>query len=546
MKRSYDVVVVGSGAAGLTAALTASVSGASVLIVEKTALLGGTSAMSGGGLWVPANHIAQAAGLRDSPEEALAYIRAACPAELRPSCDEHWQRFAEEAPRMLAFVEQHTPVRFALTPESDPYPECDGAKSLGRMLSPLPLRRAAAGRMARLIRPSTMPHLFTYQEMIAQDVFHHPLRAVARLAPTLAWRALTGRSAKGNALVAGLLRGCEDAGCEFAVGALAVALLPDADARVTGIRLDIGGAGHDLDVRTGVVLASGGFEWNSDLRVAHFPGPVDYIGSPCGNTGDGHRMAAGLGAHLEHMREANIVAALPTRYEGRLSALPVKFHLESNVMLVDGSGRRFASEYDFNLGAMLDRRAHPQEAPVHQPAWLVSDKDLLRRSPMIGWYARNDPTWLRKASTIEELARKIGVPAPNLQETLDRYNGFCASGIDHDFHRGESSYEASVAKKVGKLEPIRTPPFLAIRLNRSILGTKGGVRTSPRGEALRSDGTIIEGLYCAGAVAAGFIGTYAISSGTTLGPYMTGGYICGQELAERHRAGPSASGGRSP
>jgi 3-oxosteroid 1-dehydrogenase len=277
---------------------------------------------------------------------------------------------------MLRFVEQHTPVRFALTPEGDPYPDCTGAKPFGRMLSTLPLRQAVAGKWARQIRPSTMPHRITYQEMIACDVLHNPLKAMIRLAPVLAWRTLTGTTAKGSALIAGLLRGCLDAGCEIATDAAARTLTTGGAGRVTGIRLQVRKNETDIEAQSGVVLATGGFEWNDEMRAAHFPGPVDYIGSPRGNTGDGHQMAMQVGARLDQMTEANIVAALPTRYEGKPSALPVKFHAESNVVIVDGTGRRFASEYDFNIGAALNKRRGTQQWPDHQPAWLISDAEL--------------------------------------------------------------------------------------------------------------------------------------------------------------------------
>jgi len=530
MKQAYDVIVVGSGAAGLIAALAAAASGASVLVVEKTSFLGGTSAMSGAGIWVPANHLAATQGIKDSPEDALAYIRAASPASYRATYDEHWRRFTEMAPEMLKFVEQHTPVRFALTPEGDPYPDCIGAKPLGRMLSTLPLRRAVAGKWAKRIRQSTMPHRITYQEMIAYDVFHHPLKAMMGLAPAVAWRTLTDTTAKGSALIAGLLRGCLDTRCDLLINARARAFTTNGMGRVTGIRLQVKENESDVVARSGVVLATGGFEWNDEMRMAHFPGPIDYIGSPPSNTGDGHHMALQIGAYLDQMTEANIVSALPTRYEGNPSALPVKFHAEGNVIIVDRTGRRFISEYDFNIGVALNERLDVQQGPKHQPAWLISDADFLRRSPMIRWYARNDPSWMATAPTINRLASKLGVPPQDLSETVTRYNAFCRTGFDQDFQRGESTYEASIAQKAGKLEPIRRSPFLAIRLNRSILGTKGGIRTTATGKALRDDGSIIEGLYCAGAVAAGFIGTYAISSGTTLGPYMTCGYLCGKTI----------------
>ena len=229
-----DVLVLGSGCAGLTAALTAATQGLRVTIVEKTDLLGGTSAMSGAGTWIPANHHAADAGIADSAEEALAYIRAAAPDGWAETEDTLWQRFVAEAPAMLRFVEANTPLRFRLTPEPDPLRDLPGAKPRGRMLSPLPLSRFRAGRFSWRIRPSTIPELFTYHEAVETDLYHHPYRTALALLPRLAWRVLTDTRGKGTALIVGLLRGCLDFGCRIHLSARAVELTTDADGAVTG------------------------------------------------------------------------------------------------------------------------------------------------------------------------------------------------------------------------------------------------------------------------------------------------------------------------
>lgn len=529
-----DVLVVGSGAAALTAALAAAVGGLDTLVVEKSGRLGGTSAMSGAGTWVPANHHARAAGLADSPEEALAYIRAAAPPGWAETEDALWRAFVAAAPAMLAFVEAHSPLRFALAADPDPHPGLPGAKAGGRMLSPRPLPRRLAGPFAGAIRASTLPQIYTYQEVHALDVYHRPLRAALALAPRLAWRWLTGRRAKGAALIVGLLRGCLDAGVRVALSAPAVSLIPDADGGVAGAVVDQDGERRAIRARRGVVLASGGFEWDPALREAHFPGPYDFIASPRSNTGDAHRMAAAAGAALAHMDQGNINPAVPTRYEGRLHGLGLFFHREANAILVDRHGRRFVDEFAFNIGEVIDARDPATGQPRHLPAWLVTDSRFLARAPIVRLFARHDRRWLVKAATLADLADRIRLPAEALAATVARYNALCAAGVDADFGRGARPPEdPGRAGGAPPLAPILKPPFLAMPFNRSFLATKGGPRTDAAGRVLRPDGSAIGGLYCAGVAMANPIGTRAVGAGTTIGPNMAWGYICARDLLGR-------------
>jgi 3-oxosteroid 1-dehydrogenase len=526
-----DVLVVGSGSAALTAALATSAAGLATAIVEKTASIGGTSAMSGGGVWVPANHHARAAGIDDSPEDTLRYLRATAPAGWQESEDALWENFARRAPEMLTFVEANSPLRFALTEESDPLLGYPGAKEKGRMLSPRPLPLRVAGKYRRRLRPPTQPHVFTYHEMIGTDLYHHPVAVSLRLAPVLLWRWLSGRRGQGTALVAGLLAGCLDHGGTIELNARAVELIIDAAARVTGAVVDGESGRRRITARRGVVLATGGFEWDREMLARYFPGAIDLIASPTGNEGDGHRMAAAAGAWLAHMDQANINPAIPSTYEGRPHGMAVFFHREANAILVDRTGRRFVDELTFNLGEVLDRRDPVTGMPAHLPAWMISDCRFLRKSPVLRWYGRPDPTWMKQAPSLEALAEKIEVPAAALLATVRRYNELCALGSDEDFHRGEGSYHGVPDRRIGLgLEPIETPPFVAIRFNRSILATKGGPRTNASGQVLREDGSVIAGLYCAGVAMANPIGTRAVGAGTTLGPNMTWGYICGRRI----------------
>src|SRR5262249_37395181 len=230
-----DVLVVGSGSAALSAALTAAQGGLSVTLLEKTELIGGTSAMSGAGTWIPANHHARAVGLADSPEEALTYLRAASPEGWQASEDELWQAFVATAPRLLAFLEQETKLRFALTREPDPLAERPGGKTVGRMLSPLPLSRRLVGPYAAKLRRSTKTHFLTYHEMFVGDAYHQPIRTALRLAPKLFWRLVTGQRGQGSALITGLLEACLRRGCRIELGARAVEFVLEPEGRVAGV-----------------------------------------------------------------------------------------------------------------------------------------------------------------------------------------------------------------------------------------------------------------------------------------------------------------------
>lgn len=517
---SCDVLVVGSGSAGLVAALTSAVKGLSTVIIEKSGKIGGTTAMSGAGIWIPDNHHARIAGLPDNGESALDYLRSTAPQGWQQTEDELWQRFVAEAPLMLEFVERHTPLRFALAPGPDPYPQYAGSRSTGRMLSPRPLSRRLLGPLARRLRQPPFPHIYTYQEAVASGVYRRPIRTALRHAPHLAWRLLTDQRAKGTALVTGLLRGCLDHGVRVILNAPAIDLQQDpVTGGVNGAVMRQGNSIGTIHARCGVVLATGGFEWDAGRLAIHFPGPVDFIASPRENTGDGHAMAERAGAALAHMDQANIVPAMPATYEGKPHALSLFYHREPNILVVDRNGKRFVNEHLFNLGEVLDAR-QDDGLPQHLPAWLISDRSFLRHSLVFRWYMRSRPDWVVRAHGLPALADRLGLPVEAVIATLMRFNAMAECGVDTDFGRQD-------------LKPICGPHYVAVPFNRSFVSTKGGPRTNAKSQVLRPDGSAIDGLYCAGVAMANPIGSRGVGSGTTLGPNMTWGYIAGLSLADR-------------
>lgn len=531
-----DLLVIGSGSAALSGALRAAEANLDVLVIEKSEWLGGTSAMSGAGIWMPASHVARAEGVEDSPEETLAYLRASAPDGWAEKEDHLWQSFAENAPNAVEFIDRNTPLEFVVTLEPDPFTEAEGGKAYGRQITVKPLSRRLLGPLAKHIRRSSLPHIIAYHEFVALDPYHRPIRAGIRLLPKLLWRWLTATRGQGNALMTGLIRGCLDKGVRFQRETTALKLMQDDTGRITGAEVEHRGQAGQITALRGVLLATGGFEWNKEMLEENFPGPVNFIGSPPTNTGDGQRMAQEAGAALDRMDQANIYPCLPTIYQGRLQGVPHTFTAEKHSILVNRLGKRFVSENDFNIGERMDARDPETGDSVHLPVWLIGDSRFLKQSPAFHWFARKQKSFVTKANTVEELAEKIGLPADALANTVARFNTFCTTGNDEDFLRGQTTWDRyKNGGEKGALYSLELPPFVAVVVNRSILGTKGGARTNERAQVLREDGSVVTGLYAAGLAMANPIGTRAIGAGTTLGPNLTWGYIAAETVLSQNR-----------
>jgi 3-oxosteroid 1-dehydrogenase len=533
--KNADVVVIGSGGAGLAAALAAGAGGAKVVILEKSRLLGGTTAMSAAGTWVPANHHMLAAGIDDSPAETLRHLRATAPEGWQTDEDELWQALAEHAPEMLKFVEANSPLEFELVHHPDLYAEAPGGREMGRMVSPKLISKNILGKWGLRIRKSVKPQFFTYKEVVG-SVLSSPVKSAARMFPRLALRFLTRQVGMGNALVVGLLKGCLDKGCEILPETAAQRLITDPDTgRVIGLEAKSDGRDLRIRARKGVVLATGGFEWNRELLDRYFPG-TGLLGSPRTNTGDGQIMAQQAGALLERMDQANISPSTYTMYEGQRQAQPLYENYPAHSILVNREGRRFVNEGSPSVGVVLNERDPATGQPAHLPVWRIFDAHFARKNTLSMYFGGKDPSWFRKADTIAALARMIDLDPDALAATVARFNQFAGRGVDEDFHRGETVWERfygggpSGTSRNGSLGMIDEPPFYAAPFHLAILGTKGGARTNRHGQVLRPDRSIIGGLYAAGLAMANPIGTKAVGAGTTIGPCLTFGYICGRTL----------------
>lgn len=531
-----DVIVVGTGAAGLSAALAASVAGARVLVLEKAAVLGGTTAMSGGCIWAPGHHYIAAMGVSDSREAALEYIRAVSPDGWHNTEEPLWAAFVDHAPAMLKFLEAHSPLRFVPNRDPDPYAEAPGGMAFGRNVSAGPMRPSILGPWRDRIRRPTVDVPLNYEEIVDTNFYSNPKKWMPRYMPRLLWRKLRGSRTRGSALTIGLLKGCLDRGIAIWAEAAAQQLIKDSG-RIAGLELLRDGKMASVAAAKGVILATGGFEWNREMMAEHFPGPVEWTASPSTNTGDGQRMAADVGAALDRMDQALIMGTTPVMYEGRLQGLPAADYFLPHSMIVNRYGRRFVNEKQMNIGLAFAEMDPDTGTPAHLPAWRIYDSQFAAKYPH-AMPKKSVPGNHFSADTLEELARLVDVDPDGLIETAQRFSAFARAGVDEDFGRGATIWDRNRGgdPRHGPnptLGTIERPPFYAMPFKASFLGTKGGARTNAKAEVLDRNGAPIPGLYAAGNAMANSFGSKGVGAGTTLGPCLTWGYIAGMNAARR-------------
>ena len=272
-KAEYDVVVVGSGAAGLSSALAARSAGARVLVIEKAEVLGGTTAMSGGCIWAPGHHYIAQQGVTDNRESVLQYIRSVSPEGWHNTDEALWTAFVDTVPKVLHFLEEFSPLRFIPNNDPDPYAESIGGMAKGRNVSARPLPLNILGGWADLVRKPTSSIWLTYEEIIDNHFFSNPKKWALKYAPRLFWRSLRKIRTRGNSLTIGLLKGCLDAGIEVRIKSPARKLILT-DGSVTGSEIERDGIPERVIVTSGVVLASGGFEWDPAVSYTHLTLPT--------------------------------------------------------------------------------------------------------------------------------------------------------------------------------------------------------------------------------------------------------------------------------
>jgi 3-oxosteroid 1-dehydrogenase len=545
----FDMVVAGSGAAGMTAALTAAQHGLSVVVIEKTGSFGGSTARSGGGIWAPGNVVLRRAGVADTPEQARAYLEHVAGADVAAARRE---ALLEHGPAMLELVLAHTPLRLRWVPGyADYYPEAPGGVAAGRSIEPVPFDgRALGGELAHLARPYLpMPDGVAITQADYRWLSlgpRHPraMLAGAKVAGRAARHRLLGHRmiSLGQALAAGLRAGLLASDVPVWLNTPLTGL-EVRDGRVTGIRATRDGEPVLIRARRGVLVATGGFERNEEMRRRYQRAPIGTqwtTGGP-GNTGDGIRVGQELGAATGLMDDAWWGPSIP------LPGGPYFCLAERSLpgcILVNGAGQRFVNEsapYVDAVHAMYE--GNTLQNP-HIPAWLIFDQRYRDRYVFAGlpprralprrWY---DAGAVVRADDLAGLAAAAGVDAEGLAKTVARFNDFAAAGRDEDFGRGDSAYDRYYGdprlRANPNLAPLDRPPFYGVKIVPGDLGTKGGLRTDERARVLREDGTPVEGLFAAGNASAAVMGHSYAGAGATIGPAMTFGYIAARTLAQQ-------------
>jgi 3-oxosteroid 1-dehydrogenase len=532
------VVVLGTGGSGLTAAIAAHDAGARVSVFEKNDQIGGTTAWSGGMLWIPNNHHEAALGVEDSREEALTYLMSLSHGMVEPALAE---AFLDAGPEMVRYLEDHTPVQFRPIPDfPDYHAEHPGGKPGGGRSLDCPLFSFDelgewAGRVTRSpYYPN--PHVSIYDTSLGQAQ-PKPIDPAE-----LARRAERDERGSGQALIGRLVRACLDRGIEPRTGVRALELVLD-QGRVAGIRLD-GAEGAWIEPCDAVILATGGFEWSEELKRAFLRGPMTHPVSIGTNTGDGLKMAMKAGAMLGNMREAwwmPVIEVPKEEVSTGVSLMAGQRTLPRSIM-INRKARRFVNEAaNYNaFGAAFHEQDVSAFDYANLPCWLIFDQgyvDAYGFGMMGGVPGEPPPQWVTRAGSLDELAARLGVPADALARTVGRWNAQVAEGRDEDFQRGEAAHDlwwgdpAHRGDRKATLGPLDKPPFFAVEVKSGALGTKGGARTDANANVLDVDGAPIPGLYAAGNVMASPMGMTYGGPGGTIAPGMVFGFLAGRHAA---------------
>lgn len=557
----------------MTAAAVAATRGLSCIVIEKTGLVGGTTAISGGMVWAPNTAKRSLVGADDTPEQAATYLETVVGTPEGAGLRAH---YLAEAPKAIAYLEGHTSVRLTPVPfYPDYYPDVPGATLRGRVLEPAPFDARELGDWFARLRPPLPEFTLFGGMMVARaDIVHfrnvfRSLRSALRVARLLAGygvdRLRFHRGTNlvlGNALAARLLKSLLDLHVPILLGTAVAGLKRNGNA-VVGVEVrTAAGEAMAIGARLGVVLASGGFSHNGRLRRELLPAEAGEASAAAeGNTGDGidlGRAAGGIVAGSNRNNAFWTPVSRLVRASGERGVFPhtVTDRGKPGMLAVDKSGRRFTNEaesYHEFVQAML--RAHRQGSAI--PAYLICDRRALWKyglgavRPMalrLASYRRSG--YLNEAPTLRALAGSLGIDADNLEATVAAYNRDAASGVDTAFGRGSNAYHKYVGDPANLpnpcMHPLATPPFYAVALHPADLGTSAGLRTSPAGEVLDGEGAPIPGLYaCGNDMHSVMSGSYP-GPGITLGPALVFGYLVAMRLAEKRDALGSQPGSEAP
>ncbi len=551
-----DVVVVGSGGGGLCGALVARTHGLEALVVEKTSFVGGSTAMSGGSVWLPNNPVMHAAGVPDSRADALTYLDAAIGEAGPASSPSRRQAFVDNAPRLVTFL-QELGVPFSRGEGyADYHSELPGGNERGRTIEVPVFDRRRLGPWAAKLRPgmtATLGLVATTPELTSVLYYNRGARGFLTGARVVA-RTLAGRwrgqelVSNGGALVGWLL--------ERAL-ALETQIWTDApfqgfileDGAVVGVTVARGGQTRRIGARRGVLLAAGGFSANADMRMRHGgtqATSADWSLSNPGDTGEVLEAGMALGAATGLLDEA-VWTPMPRLPDGGRPAYPPRqvtsfsrMRWRPGTIMVDAAGRRYANESMsyMELGQLMF--AHDRETRS-VPSWLVFDDACRRRSLFGVLPGRLPEQWVRdgfviRGQTLAEVAKQCGVDPAGLEATVRRFNELARTGVDTDFHRGRAAADRFWGdpsyRPNGCLAPLERPPFYAVAMYPCDVGTCGGLITDEHARVLRKDGQPIAGLYATGNTTASVTGRHYLGGGGSIGPSCTFGFVAANHIVE--------------
>ena len=540
-------MVVGAGGAGMSAALAAGRRGLDTILVEKSSYFGGSTARSGGGVWIPGNYALKAAGEDDDLATSKLYLDSIVgDAVSKVRRDTYVERGAE----VLDFLKDNTPVRFTWVPEyADYHPEAPGGRARGRTVEPVPIDARFLGDELERLHP---PYTKAPANLIVTQAMYRKISLGLRTVKgpitmfLVVFRRLVsmllGRKmyAMGNAIAIGLRKGLIDAGVTVFYDQELTDLLLEGG-RVVGVTVEHDGERHEIRARRGVILGSGGFEHNAELRAKFLPQPTseEWTTGSQFNTGAGLEAGIAAGAATDIMDDAWWGPTIPLP-NGPWFCLAER-NLPGSIM-VNQAGERYMNEALPYVEAVQAMYKVEHSGVRTVPSWMIIDQryrnrylfaGLGPRQPFPGrWYKSGT---IKKGATIEELASEIEVPADALKATLERFNGFARTGVDEDFHRGESAYDKYYSDPTVKPNPslhvIDQAPYYAVKIVPGDLGTKGGLLTDERARVVRPDGSVIPGLYAAGNVSSAVMGYTYAGPGATIGPALVFGYLAAEDIA---------------
>lgn len=560
-----DFLVVGSGAGALTAAIRAHDLGLNTLVVEKSGYYGGTSAMSGGSIWIPNNHLMPSVGIKDSDEEALTYLTAITKGEVEES---RLRMFIRKGAEMLKYLHDHNDLQCDVLPKyCDYYPNEPGAKTGARTLEASRFSSLKLGMDLRQLRP---PHPATVSfgmlHMSAAEAYYGVrgewqivaamLKNAALYVAGLPLRLIAPRSTRltlGNALVAPLRLALKKRGVPLWLNSPAKELLVEnennSSEKVVGVIVEHNGKRIVVRAKNGVLLGTGGFENNPVLRQRYLPKPTstDWSAANKHNTGDALAMVEPLKPALALMDDAwwSPGTVVPGSAPGHVLVFEKGM---PHSMFVNSKGERFTNEaapYIDVVNGMYANHIAGERSAV--PCWMIFDASYRKKTAIAGaiYPSTMMPdsmipqkywnTLLYKGDTISALAHQIGIDSQNLQRSVLRFNRFAQTGVDEDFGRGGNASDNYYSDPKDHVNPnlgaLETGPFYAVPVVAGDIGTKGGLLTDAEARVLREDGSVIEGLFACGNCSAAVMGRSYAGAGSTLGPAMTFGFVAAETAA---------------